>query len=86
MIVARVTGHVWATRRVDGMPSGALLDVEVEDTGAHFIALDTLGSGLGERVLIAQGSVAASWFTGPPPPIDALVIGSIDEAGSAPPH
>ena len=38
-----------------------------------------LGSGVGERVLVAQGSVAAAWFPGKPPPIDALIIGSIDE-------
>jgi ethanolamine utilization protein EutN len=37
-------------------------------------------------VLIAQGSVAAAWFSGKPPPVDALIIGSIDPgpAGAAP--
>ncbi len=83
MIAATVTGQVWATRRIDGLPSGAMLDVEVEGSGAHLIAFDTLGSGLGERVLIVQGSVAAGWFTGPPPPIDALVIGAIDDVPGA---
>ena len=34
--------------------------------------------GVGETVLVAQGSVAAAWFPGTPPPVDALVIGSID--------
>ena len=38
-----------------------------------------LGSGVGERVLVAQGSVAAAWFAGKPPPVDALIIGSIDD-------
>jgi ethanolamine utilization protein EutN len=37
-----------------------------------------LGSGLGERVLIAQGSVASGWLPDRPP-VDALIIGSIDE-------
>ena len=46
------------------------------------IAFDVLGSGVGERVLIAQGSVAANWFTGTPPPVDALIIGSIDANSS----
>jgi ethanolamine utilization protein EutN len=36
-------------------------------------------------VLVAQGSVAAAWFPGKPPPVDALIIGSVDEpAGSRP--
>jgi ethanolamine utilization protein EutN len=42
------------------------------------IAFDVLGSGVGERVLVTQGSVAAAWFAGKPPPVDALIIGSID--------
>ncbi len=79
MISATVTGHVWSTRRIDGLPAGALLEVEVDGSaGSRLIAFDVLGSGLGERVLVAQGSVAANWFVGTPPPIDALIIGSID--------
>lgn len=78
MIRAVVTGNVWATRRVDGVPSGAFLEVEEVDTGSTFIAFDVLGSGVGEQVLVARGSVASHWFTGPPPPVDALIIGSID--------
>jgi ethanolamine utilization protein EutN len=33
-------------------------------------------------VLVVQGSVAAAWFPGQPPPVDALIIGSIDPPGS----
>jgi ethanolamine utilization protein EutN len=78
MISATVTGHVWSTRRIKGFPAGALLEVEVDGSGSRLIAFDVLGSGLGEHVLVAQGSVAANWFAGTPPPIDALIIGSID--------
>jgi microcompartment protein CcmK/EutM len=79
MLRAIVIGNVWATKRVDGLPSGAFLEVQVEDDGARLIAFDVLGSGIGERVLVTQGSVAAAWFPGPAPPVDALVIGSIDD-------
>jgi ethanolamine utilization protein EutN len=34
---------------------------------------------MGEAVLITQGSVAAAFFTGKTAPVDALIIGSIDE-------
>jgi ethanolamine utilization protein EutN len=78
MLTATVIGSVWATRRVDGLPNGAFLEVEAEGSGQRLIAFDVLGSGVGERVLVAQGSVAASWFPGKPPPVDALIIGSID--------
>jgi ethanolamine utilization protein EutN len=78
MISAKVTGQVWSTRRIDGLPAGAFLEVETDGSGSRLIAFDVLGSGVGERVLIAQGSVAATWFAGTPPPVDALIIGSID--------
>lgn len=80
MLKAVVVGNVWSTKRVEGLPSGAFLEVEVEGGGARLVAFDVLGSGLGERVLIATGSVAAAHFPSPHPPLDALVIGSIDES------
>jgi ethanolamine utilization protein EutN len=52
--------------------------VEV-DGGGRVVAFDVLGSGVGERVLVATGSVASSWLGDGHPPIDALIIGSIDE-------
>jgi ethanolamine utilization protein EutN len=75
MLRATVTGSVWATRRVEDLPAGALLEVRTDD-GATLIALDVLG---GERVLIATGSVAANHFAPAHPPLDALIIGSLDE-------
>lgn len=74
---AVVTGNVWSTKRIGGLPNGAFIEVELEN-GGRMVAFDVLGSGTGEQVLIAQGSVAAAWFPGTPPPVDALIIGSID--------
>lgn len=80
MLRARVVASVWSTKKVTSIPSGAFLEVEVEPGGARLVAFDVLGSGIGEAVLVSTGSVAASWFPGDAPPIDALIIGSIDEA------
>ena len=80
MLKATVVGNVWATKRVEGLPSGAFLEVEVDGGGHRLVAFDVLGSGVGERVLVATGSVAAAYFPDPHPPVDALVIGSIDES------
>ena len=78
MIKGRVIGRVWSTKRLEALPQGALLEVEVE-SGARLIAFDPLGCGEGEEVLVSQGSVAAAWFEGVKAPVDALIIGSIDE-------
>ena len=78
MIRGRVIGRVWSTKRITSLPQGALLEVDVEG-GGKLIAFDPLGCGDGEEVLITQGSVAAGFFEGIRAPVDALIIGSIDE-------
>src|SRR5258708_27255689 len=84
MLQAVVVGNVWSTKRIDGLPSGALLEVEVTGSGERLVAFDVLGSGLGERVLVTQGSVAARWPPGPPPG-DALIIRSVHQPAALPP-
>jgi ethanolamine utilization protein EutN len=84
MLRATVTGAVWATKRIEKIPNGAFLEVELEG-GGRLVAFDVLGSGIGERVLIATGSVASGWFAADHPPIDALIIGSIDDPPAAAP-
>jgi ethanolamine utilization protein EutN len=79
MLRARVIQSVWSTRKITSIPNGAFLEVEVEPAGTRLVAFDVLGSGVGEAVLVTTGSVAAAWFPGDAPPIDALIIGSIDE-------
>jgi ethanolamine utilization protein EutN len=78
MVKGRVIGRLWSTKRVGTLPQGALLEVELEN-GSHLIAFDPLGCGEGEEVLITQGSVAAGYFDKIKAPVDALIIGSIDE-------
>ena len=82
MIRGRVIGKIWSTRRVESLPSGALLEVATEE-GARLIAYDPLGCNTGEAVLVTQGSVAAGYFTGRKVPVDALIIGSIDEGNDS---
>lgn len=78
MIKARVSGRLWSTRHIGTLPTGALLEVETE-AGARLIAFDPLGCAEGEVVLVTQGSVAAAYFPDRSAPIDALIVGSIDE-------
>ena len=80
MIKATVTGRIWSTKKVGEMPAGSILEVQVDGSSSTLLAFDPLGCGIGEKVIVSTGSVAASWFHAKSPPIDALIIGSIDEA------
>ena len=79
MIKATVTGRIWSSKKVPELPAGSMLEVQVDGSSSTLLAFDPLGCGIGEKVIIATGSVAAAWFGGKPPPIDALIIGSIDD-------
>ena len=80
MLKATVTGRIWSTKKISEVPTGSILEVLVDDSNSRLLAFDPLGCGEGERVIVATGSVAAAWFPGKAPPIDALIIGAIDEA------
>jgi ethanolamine utilization protein EutN len=89
MFIARVTGSLVATQKVSSMVGQKLLIVEplriqeqgstqLVGTGRTFIAVDTVGCGEGELVLIVQGSSARMTPETKPLPVDAAVIGIID--------
>ena len=80
MLKATVTGRIWSTKKLGDVPTGSILEVQVEDSPTRLLAFDPLGCGDGEKVIVATGSVAAAWFPGKAPPIDALIIGFIDES------
>lgn len=79
MIKATVTGRIWSTKKVNEVPTGTILEVQIDGSNTTLLAFDPLGCGIGEKVIVATGSVAAGWFSGKSPPIDALIIGSIDD-------
>ena len=70
MMIAKVTGSIVATQKVDTMVGHKLMLVELYrldpatraslvTSGRMLVAVDTVGAGLGEMVLITQGSSAA---------------------------
>ncbi|MEM9586099.1 MAG: EutN/CcmL family microcompartment protein [Planctomycetota bacterium] len=89
MFLARVSGSVVSTQKVQTMTGHKLLVVEpyrlcgdsrdqLVTTGRTFIAVDTLGSGEGDFVLITQGSSARLTPETKELPIDAVIIGIVD--------
>lgn len=90
MFLARVTGSVVSSTKVASMTGHKLLVVEpvrveaskrqqLVSAGRTFIAVDTLGSGEGDLVLICQGSSARLTPETKTLPIDAVIIGLADQ-------
>lgn len=89
MFVAKVTGSLVSTQKVSTMVGYKLLVVEpyrvdpkdrssLVTTGRTFIAVDTLGAGVGDFVLLTQGSSARMTPETKNMPTDAVVVGIID--------
>ena len=89
MFIAKVTGSLVATQKVESMKGYKLLMVEpyrleakqrksLVTTGRTFVAIDMLGAGEGQFVLITQGSSARMTAETKSLPIDTLVVGIVD--------
>jgi microcompartment protein CcmK/EutM len=89
MLIAKVTGSLVATEKVGAMVGHKLLLVEpykldaknrdsLVTTGRQMVAVDTVGAGEGEMVLLTQGSSARLTPETKSLPVDTVIIGIID--------
>jgi microcompartment protein CcmK/EutM len=84
MILARIVGTVVATRKDARLEGKKLLVVKpISPQGAdepgYLIAVDTVGSGSGETVLVVTGSSARNAAECKDRPVDAAIVGIVDE-------
>jgi len=83
MLLARIVGTVVATRKDERLTGRKLLvcrliDVDGKDEKGHLVAVDTVGAGIHEVVLIVQGSSARMASGLKESPVDAAVVGIVD--------
>lgn len=84
MKVAKVIGTIWSTRKDDRLSGHKLLIVQPLDVTngasdhAPIVAADVIGAGVGETVIIVGGSSARHAAGGPEVPVDASVVGIVD--------
>lgn len=89
MFLAKVTGSLVATQKVGSMVGKKLLVVEpyrldaqtraeLKTTGRTLVAVDTVGAGEGELVLVTQGSSARLTPQTKNLPVDTVIIGIVD--------
>ncbi len=82
MIIGKVVGSVVSTRKNDNLVGNKFMIVEpipslkVEN---RIVAIDNIGAGIGEFVLVAQGSAARIGCGMEKAPVDAAIVGIIDD-------
>ena len=84
MLLGRVIGTVWATRKdpkVTGMKWLIVRALKLDRTpaDAFVVAVDAVGAGVGETVLVTQGSSARQTELTANKPIDAVIVAIVDD-------
>jgi microcompartment protein CcmK/EutM len=84
MQVGRVVGTLVATRKDERLVGAKLLVVRIMDPSfkeeqGYLVAVDTVNSGVGDRVLLVSGSSARLAQGMKDSPVDAAIVGVVDQ-------
>lgn len=83
MYLGRVIGNIVSTSKDESLIGTKLLIVQkinekLENIEGSEVAVDTVGSGAGEIVIVAKGSSARMALNGKAMPVDACIVGIVD--------
>lgn len=83
MILGRVYGSVVSTHKLETLVGSKFMLVQCIENGKlidkYLVAVDGVGAGIGEDVIITTGSGARKGMRNPDAPVDALIVGILDE-------
>lgn len=84
MFLGKVIGTVWSTRKDESLVGSKFLivrqlNLDYTPKNSSVIAVDSVGAGVGEIVLVAQGSSARQTSITNNKPIDAVVMAIVDK-------
>ena len=83
MIVGKVVGSIVSTRKSEKLIGNKFMIVEpvhhMKAEHSQIVAIDIIGAGIGEYVLVAQGSAARIGCGVETAPVDAAIVGIVDD-------
>lgn len=83
MLIGRVYGSVVSTHKLEGLVGYKFMLVQCIENNKlidkFLVAVDGVGAGMGEDVIITQGSGARMALGKPDAPVDAVIVGILDE-------
>ncbi|MBQ1211414.1 MAG: EutN/CcmL family microcompartment protein [Clostridia bacterium] len=83
MLIAKVIGSIVSTRKNDNLVGSKFMVVEtlaeMEQNVTRLVAVDNVGAGIGEIVLVATGSAARIGCDMDRAPVDAAIVGIVDD-------
>lgn len=83
MILGRVYGSVVSTHKLETLVGSKFMLVQCIENNRlidkYLVAVDGVGAGIGEDVIITQGSSARMGMRNQDAPVDALIVGILDD-------
>jgi ethanolamine utilization protein EutN len=82
MLKGLVIGNVVSTKKQESLTGSKFLEVRIiennTETDKYIVAVDSVGAGIGEEVLITTGSSARLALRNQFEPVDAVIVGIVD--------
>lgn len=82
MLKGIVRDNIVSTRKQEALVGSKFLEVQLIENGSltekYLIAVDSVGAGIGETVLITTGSGARLALNNKAAPTDAVIVGIVD--------
>jgi ethanolamine utilization protein EutN len=84
MFLGRVIGTVWSTKKDENLVGAKFLIVrevtlDLKEKDRFVVAVDSVGAGEGEVVLVATGSSSRMTSFTKDKPVDAVIMGIVDK-------
>jgi len=84
LVLGKVIGTVWATRKDENLTGMKFLivrhaDLDYRLKDQYVVAVDSVGAGVGEVVLVATGSSARQTEVTKNKPVDAVIMAIVDK-------
>ena len=82
MLRGIIRGHIVSTKKQDSLIGSKFMEVQLikngKETDQFIIAIDSVGAGIGETVLVTTGSSARLALKNTQAPTDAVIVGIVD--------
>ena len=82
MLKGLVIGNVVSTKKQESLTGSKFLEVRIIEnnieTDKYIVAVDSVGAGIGEEVLVTTGSSARLALRNQFEPVDAVIVGLVD--------
>ncbi len=82
MLKGIIIGNIVSTKKQESLVGSKFMEVRLEKNGEltdeYIVAVDSIGAGIGETVLITTGSAARLALSNHSAPTDAVIVGIVD--------